>query len=255
MPEPTTHSTTELYDSSFYAAQANESLRSAQKVAPLVLELLDVRSVVDVGGGVGPWVRAFLDLGVERGLCVDGDYVDRSALLVPGDRFLARDLTRPLGLEERFDLAISVEVAEHLPPSTAPAFVGELVKLAPVVLFSAAIPLQGGVDHQNERWQSYWSSLFERQGYRAIDVIRPQVWEDPDVTPFYAQNAILYASADASFRREPVPPAGWPLDVVNPRFFEYQRSFIDHPPVRKAAQTLGASLLSSAKARARRRLS
>ena len=112
-------STTQLYDTDFYAAQSNESLRSAQKVAPLILELLDVRSVVDVGGGVGPWVRAFLDAGVERGLCIDGDYVDRSALLIPQDRFLARNLTQPLGVEERFDLAISVEVAEHLPPSSS----------------------------------------------------------------------------------------------------------------------------------------
>jgi hypothetical protein len=248
MPEPSTR----LYDSSFYAAQSNESLRSAQKIAPLVLELMDVRSVVDVGGGVGPWVRAFLDAGVECGLCIDGDYVDRSALLVPQDRFLARDLTRPLGVEERFDLAISVEVAEHLPPSGAQAFVGELVRLAPVVLFSAAIPLQGGVDHRNERWQSYWQGLFAREGYRAIDVIRPRVWEDPDVTPFYAQNALLYASAEAEFRHEPEPPVGWPLDLVSPRFFEYQRSFIDHPPVRRAAQALAASLLSSARARAQR---
>jgi hypothetical protein len=247
-------STTELYDTDFYAAQSNESLRSAQKVAPFILELLDVRSVVDIGGGVGPWVRAFLDAGVQRGLCIDGDYVDRSALLIPQDRFLARNLTQPLGVEERFDLAISVEVAEHLPPAGSHAFVKELVRLAPVVLFSAAIPLQGGVDHQNERWQSYWQGLFEQEGYRAIDVVRPQVWNDPDVTPFYAQNALLYASADAQFRREPTPPTGWPLDLVNPRFFEYQRSFIDNPPVRQAAQTLGTALLTSAKTRAQRLL-
>jgi hypothetical protein len=152
---------------------------------------------------------------------------------------------------ERFDLAISVEVAEHLPPSHSGRFVKELVALAPVVLFSAAIPLQGGVDHQNERWQSYWQGLFEREGYRALDVIRPRVWDDPEVTPFYAQNALLYASPDTQFRSEPTPPTGWPLDLVNPRFFEYQRSFIDRPPVRKAAQTLGASLLASARTRAR----
>lgn len=248
MPEPSTR----LYDTSFYAAQSNESLRSAQQVAPLVLELLEVHSVVDVGGGVGPWVRAFLDAGVERGLCIDGDYVDRDSLLIAQDRFLARDLTQPLGVEERFDLAISVEVAEHLPPSSSAGFVRQLVGLAPVVLFSAAIPLQGGVEHQNERWQSYWHGLFEREGYRALDVVRPQIWNDPDVTPFYAQNALLYAGPDAQFRKEPVPPAGWPLDLVNPRFFEYQRAFIDHPPVRRAARTLGASLLRSARTRATR---
>lgn len=247
-------SSTRLYDTDFYAAQSNESLRSARKVAPLILELLEVRSVVDVGGGVGPWVRAFLDAGVERGLCIDGDYVDRSSLLIPADRFLARNLAQPLGVEERFDLAVSVEVAEHLPPSSSHAFVKELVRLAPVVLFSAAIPMQGGVDHQNERWQSYWHALFAQEGYRAIDVVRPQVWDDDDVTPFYAQNALLYASADAQFRKEPVAPAGWPLDLVSPRFFEYQRSFIDNPPVRKAAQTLGTALLASARTRAQRLL-
>jgi hypothetical protein len=79
-----------------------------------------------------------------------------------------------------------------------------------VILFSAAIPKQGGTDHRNERWQSYWAQLFRPHGFHPHDVVRPKVWTDPRVEPWYAQNALLY-------RREQGPPAV--LDVVHPRMW------------------------------------
>lgn len=150
-----------------------------------------------MGCGVGAWLAAFAEAGVERVLGFDGDYVPRDMLKIPDDRFVAANLREPLPIKERFDLAISLEVAEHLPMEAADHFVGTLCGLAPVVLFSAAIPLQGGTEHVNERAQSWWASKFLSRGFRAIDAIRPEIWNDDSVKFWYRQNMLLYANEEA----------------------------------------------------------
>jgi hypothetical protein len=249
------------YNSTFYSAHRTGSHSSANKIVPLVMEQLHPASVVDIGGGVGPWAKTFLDHGASRAVCVDGPHVDRSLLLIPESNFIVRDLTKPLELGEIFDLVVSLEVAEHLPPECAGQFVSELVHLAPAVLFSAAIPHQGGVMHVNEQWQTSWARLFEPHGYVPIDLVRPDVWNDPDVMPWYAQNTFLYVNDQK--RRElgrdscRVSPL---MDVVAPRFYVYQRDLIFRtPPPGDAARQLARSVtewthgrLRKAKARFKR---
>ncbi len=189
-----------LYDSTFFASHQAESYRSARAFASVVTEALGPRSIIDVGCGVGTWLRAFSDLGVETFVGVDGDYVEPDQLLIPETCFVRQDLTAPLRLPDhvpgQFDLALSMEVAEHLPEAHAAAFVQTLTSLAPAVLFSAAIPHQGGTHHVNEQWQTYWALLFEAEGYAAVDYLRPRLWGDPEVAFYYAQNALLYVRRD-----------------------------------------------------------
>src|SRR5262249_5217435 len=154
-------STDTPYDAAFYEAQADGSLRSARVVVPLVTRLVEPRSVVDVGCGVGTWLRAFVENGVEDVLGVDGAYVDRNRLCIDPARFQAMDLARPQPLGRTFDLAVCLEVGEHLPTRAAPGLVAMLTA-APVVLFSAAIPGQGGTNHVNEQWPNFWQRLFSR---------------------------------------------------------------------------------------------
>jgi 2-polyprenyl-3-methyl-5-hydroxy-6-metoxy-1,4-benzoquinol methylase len=154
------------YTNDYYDALREGARRSARVVVPLVLGLVPARSVIDVGCGRGTWLAVFRAHGVEEVRGVDGDYVDRGRLEIPADRFEAHDLTRPLRPAGRFDLAVSLEVAEHLPAEAADAFVGSLTLLAPVVLFSAAAPYQGGEGHVNERWPAYWAGRFAARGVR-----------------------------------------------------------------------------------------
>lgn len=185
------------YSRRFFANQQEGSDRSAQRIVGLVMELVGPRSVVDVGCGVGAWLGAFLDAGVDTVLGLDGDYVPRDMLKIPRERFVAANLQERLPVDERFDLAMSLEVAEHLPEGVAEQFVETLCRLAPVVMFSAAIPLQGGTGHINEQPQSYWAEKFASHAYRVIDAIRPEVWSDDSVKFWYRQNAFLYASDGA----------------------------------------------------------
>ena len=174
---------------------------------------------------MGTWLSVFRDCGVTDVLGVDGAYVETESLLIPADCFLARDLTAPIGLDRRFDLAMSLEVAEHLPPEVAVSFVGQLVDLSDIVLFSAAIPGQGGRNHINERWQSDWCRLFSAREYVPVDCLRHRFWKDPEVSAYYRQNMILYVQQEVlvhnpKLQAEANHAALIPLDLAHPLVVE-----------------------------------
>ena len=189
-------STSEHYTPEYFKGMQDGSLKSARGLLPTVLALVHPQSLVDLGCGVGTWLAAARELGIEDVLGIDGEYVAESMLLIPSANFRSHDLTQSLTLDRTFDLAISLEVAEHLPASSAATLVHSLTRLAQVVLFSAAIPLQGGEDHINEQWQSYWADLFKARGYVAIDAIRPRIWMDDQIVPVYRQNTFLYCTEE-----------------------------------------------------------
>jgi 2-polyprenyl-3-methyl-5-hydroxy-6-metoxy-1,4-benzoquinol methylase len=184
------------YTTAFYEQQSDGSIRSARRVLPHLLEIVSPKSIVDVGCGVGTWLAAARELGIDDVLGVDGPYVDRRMLQIPDERFQVADLTQPLNIGRTFDLALCLEVGEHLPTQAADQLVATLTRVASVVLFSAAIPRQGGENHINEQWQSWWVERFRGHGYLAIDCIRPRIWNDHDVEWWYAQNILLMVRED-----------------------------------------------------------
>jgi SAM-dependent methyltransferase len=184
------------YDRSFFERLRGGAARSAQVILPLVFERFAARSVVDVGCGDGTWLSVVRNLGIEDVLGLDGDYVQPATLQIPRDRFRAQDLNRPFELPRTFDLAISLEVAEHLPEASGPGFIESLTRLAPVVLFSAAIPFQGGDNHINEQWPDLWAALFARHRFLPVDFIRKRIWRNEAVDWWYAQNVMLFVRKD-----------------------------------------------------------
>jgi SAM-dependent methyltransferase len=184
------------YSQTYFSKINESSRRSAAAVAPLVMRLLQPKTVVDFGCGMGEWASAFESCGVTDVVGVDGPHVDVKDLAISVEDSVAADLTLPIDLGRRFDLAISLEVAEHLPESTVDQFVATLTRHAPAILFSAAIPNQGGEHHVNEQWPNYWASYFASYGFKAFDVLRHRVWNDPNVEWWYAQNILIFASGD-----------------------------------------------------------
>ena len=211
---------TTKYDRPFYEEIGPGSQASAQRILPVVLELVQPSSAVDVGCGDGSWLRTLTELGVDEVVGVDGPWA-LSGLKIERSSFVPLDLSAPLELGRRFDLAMSLEVVEHLPPEVGPRFVQQLTELAPVVLFSAAVPGQGGTGHVNEQWPDHWAGLFARHGYALVDTVRRRFWDDPMIEPWYAQNAFLYASEEARAASGPLADAAaegpfLPLRVVHP---------------------------------------
>jgi SAM-dependent methyltransferase len=186
---------------------------SASTIVPLLMQRYAPSTVLDVGCGTGEWLAEFVRHGAEV-TGIDGPWIDPKRLAIPSDRFVTVDLGEaPIPGARSFDLTVCLEVAEHLNSERADRLVGELTASAPVVVFSAAIPAQGGVGHVNERPQSYWVQQFARHGYHPDDMVRRAVWDNPDVDWWYPQNALVYSRDGGGHCL--------PWDVVHPRCFEF----------------------------------
>jgi SAM-dependent methyltransferase len=186
--------TKHVYSTDFYDYIDAGSRASAQTVARLLLGEMKIRSLLDVGSGHGAWAAEWIKAGVTDVIAVDGDYVRRDQLAIPADKFVAHDLATPLDLGRRFDLVQSLEVAEHLPAENAADFVGNLVRHGNVVLFSAAVPHQGGEHHVNEQPPQYWRELFAKHGFEVFDWVRPRLAGQRQVKAWYRFNTFIYAN-------------------------------------------------------------
>jgi len=192
--------------------------RAASIVLPQVLKFLNPVSIVDVGCGIGTWLAVAKDLGINDLLGIDGNYVDRSLLLkfLENDKFLSKDLNQSFVLDRNFNLCICLEVAEHLPESSAHHLINSLAGLSPVILFSAAVPNQGGQNHLNEQWPEYWAEKFSKHEYVFLDIIRPLIWNNPKVEFWYRQNIFLVVKSNHELAKK---YAHSHLSFVHPELF------------------------------------
>lgn len=188
------HDTSDLhqYSALFYRYQREGSARSAGQVLPLLNEAVDIRSVLDVGCGAGAWLSVHRQLGVSDFLGVDGDYVDRSLLMVDAAHFKPQDITKSFDFNRKFDLVQCLEVAEHINPGASDKLVDNLVRHGHRVMFSAAVPGQGGEDHINEQTYEFWRDKFAQRGYRLFDYLRPKLGSNNIVEPWYRYNLLLF---------------------------------------------------------------
>ena len=212
------------YDKEYYRALREGARRSAQAIVPLVMGLLHPRSAVDVGCGTGSWLSVFLQHGVEEILGIDREYVTGEILEIPEEEFLGHDLRFPLWMDRQFQLVVSLEVAEHLPCECAETYVDSLTRLGPAILFSAAVPFQGGTDHVNEQWPDYWVDLFRKKGFVALDPIRKQIWGHPDIEWWYSQNILMFMKREymedrPELQAERKDTRESQLSIVHPRMF------------------------------------
>ena len=181
---------TDAYDEKFFSTLAEPAAVAAALVLPLVGEIIVPKSVVDVGCGAGDWLHEAKRLFGAEVLGVDGAW--NTAIVESGLRYMHADLEAPLDLGRRFDLAICLEVAEHLTPDASEQLLDSLTAAADVVIFSAAIPHQPGTNHINCQWQSHWAEGFRRRSFEVFDAFRPAIWDNEDVATWYKQNMLLY---------------------------------------------------------------
>jgi len=218
------------------------SYRSATIVVPILMRLFEPKSVIDVGCGVGTWLRAFTDNGVEDICGVDGKYAEDTGLQIPVQYFHAADLTLPYKSDRKYDLAVCLEVAEHLPSEAGSTLIQSLCDCADVVIFSAAIPHQGGTHHVNCRWQSFWASIFAERGFDCYDIVRPTIWGKDDVCFWYQQNLIVYIRASSPPAAGRVRAAVEALDIVHPQL--YLSKTFDWPRIKARASKIPRRLTS-----------
>ncbi len=185
------------YDDLFFDHVDSGAIRSARAFISALFPALSPQSVLDVGCGRGGWARVWRENGVNQVVGIDGDYVDRTTLQIEAESFIVIDLVHPFNLGEVFDLVQCLEVAEHIPESSARGLVESLCRHGDTILFSAATPGQGGTHHINEQPLEYWRALFATQGYRPFDFLRPRFEKNAQVEPWYRYNSLLYVKESA----------------------------------------------------------
>ncbi|OOG68172.1 methyltransferase domain-containing protein [Algoriphagus sp. A40] len=191
--------------------------KAAYQILPVMMEKFHLHSVIDFGCGIGTWLSVAKELGIKDVKGVDGNYVDLNLLTkyISVEEFVSHDLTVPLELDRKFDFCLCLEVAEHLSEDSSDILINTLVTHSELILFSAAIPGQGGQNHLNEQEPQYWIDKFIVRGYSVYDPIRPLVWNNEAVDIWYRQNIFLFSKL--------------PLDLPKPTF-----TYLVHPGLYKA---------------------
>ena len=169
------------------------NLKDPKKIVPEIIKILNPKSIVDFGCGIGTFLNVFKQYGVKDVLGIDGPWVNKSLLLkyIDAEEFQESNLEEEIKLSKKYDLAVSLEVAEHLSMDSANIFAQNLINSGNVILFSAAIPNQGGQNHINEQWLTYWEAIFLKHNYVVHDILRPLFWDDPEIFWWYKQNMVL----------------------------------------------------------------
>lgn len=207
-----------------------QSLDQNRYAATMVFNILDrllsIDSVLDLGCGIGTWMQAALVKPEREVLGIEIEEFAPEQLLVAPQTIINATLDREIELHRRFDLVLCLETAEHVAPECAANLVSNCVRHSDVVLFSAAIPGQGGLHHVNEQPPEYWQELFDKYDYEVIDIIRPLIWCDTEIPAWYRQNMLLFVNRRACstlehLRRE-VSQTAIPLHRAHPDLFQWQ---------------------------------
>lgn len=185
----------ELYDKKFYEINRRDII-SAEKILPYVLNIIKPKNIVDFGCGSGTWLSVAQNLGYNDVLGIDGEYIDNSWQVINKNCFKSADLTKEISLNKKYDLAICLEVAEHIYEQDSEVFLKNLVNASDIILFSCAVPNQGGTNHVNEQYPSYWIKRFAKYNYELVDAIRFKFWDDDEIAFWYRQNIVLFVKKD-----------------------------------------------------------
>ena len=225
-----------IYSKEFLHYGSRSSAYAARRITSSLARLLAVRSVLDVGCGLGAWLRAWAENGVNDYYGVDGDYVERSILEIPSDHFTAVDLNNNFDLCRQFDLVQSLEVAEHLQPASSTVFVDALCRHAGrFILFAAAPPGQGGENHMNERPYEFWRACLARHDFVTLDAVRPMIINDQKISFWYRYNIFLYVHRKALESLAPemhkfIVTAATPLPDLSPPSFRIRKAIVRRLP-------------------------
>jgi cyclopropane fatty-acyl-phospholipid synthase-like methyltransferase len=194
------------YNNNFYSEMSTYASDSAKVIVPMLLDKYSIDSVIDFGCGDGQFVEEFLRSGLKEVIGIEGDWIRNVVDWQQMPWLKIANLQNVQDFERKFDLAVCLEVAEHLESTYAVNLIESLTNASDLVLFSAAIPGQGGTNHINLKYPDYWAELFFQRGFTLAWDPRTILWKNRLVAPWYKQNCLVFAkSTSNAFQKiEPV---------------------------------------------------
>jgi len=124
------------------------NMRSPQSILEIIFKFYKPKTAVDIGCALCCWTEILQKFGVKV-TAVDGEWYDKESVKI-ADKFICQNLNNGVLHLDKVDLAVCLEVAEHVEKIHAKDLVETLTEASDVILFSAAIPKQGGQGHVNE---------------------------------------------------------------------------------------------------------
>lgn len=190
-------------------------------VVPYIMELFKPTSVIDIGCGLGAWLKIFEEYGIEDYRGIDGHYLDIKQVICDKNKIQLDDLENPKKANRKYDIVISLEVAEHLSNNSSDKFVDLLTSYSDNIVFSAAIPFQGGMNHINEQWMDYWAKKFESRGYKIYDIFRNHFWNENKLEFWYRQNMFFISKNEFDFGDKELK---LPYNIVHPELLYFKQN-------------------------------
>ena len=182
----------------------------------------------------------FIKNGVEDVIGYEGDWMREAETLLQKEKYIYFDFTQEIKASRVYDLCLCLEVAEHLDYSSARILVSTLTSLSHQVVFSAAIPQQGGNHHVNEQWPEFWAQLFAEKGYILEWDPRLSIWNNSNIASCYRQNLLVF---EKSASREIIIP----FALVHPEAWTLAMKYRKTPIWLKVFQLFPRSLLRKGK--------
>ena len=207
-----------IYNNQFYKNAVN-NYRSAQIILKILFEYYKPNSVIDIGCGIGSWLKAVKEFGIDNIKGVDCNEVDENSLFVPRKYIYIDNLELHKNVNnEKYDLLLNIEVAEHLHNSCSEDFIKMLVSYSDIILFSAAIPYQSGINHINCQPLQFWYNIFSKYDYVCFDFRDKLMDLYEDIASYYAQNILLYVHRDKSYKFNNFKLTNRPILYYHPDF-------------------------------------
>lgn len=203
-----------MYSKNYYSRHANGSLNSANRILSLLSEFIHPNSVADIGCGTGTWGFTAEKIWGAQIFAFDRHRYDDCDMYISAEKYFQCDLRQKTRLG-RYDLAICVEVIEHIDQNYEDIVIDNLCACSDTLLFSGALPFQGGTGHINERPFSYWLEKFNMRGYTMIQDIRWSIWDQSDIEIWYRNNIMFLMKTTT--KNKPTP---YPVDIIHPQMLE-----------------------------------
>lgn len=154
-----------IYNKSFFEENRQAGITMAEWFMPILRETFNFKSLIDVGCGAGHYLKYCLDHGMADVYGIEGAEDAFSLLLVDKKYVLKHDLRKPLTLSRKWDVCLSIEVAEHVDRLYSDNYVKILTDASDTIILTAAHPKQGGTAHVNEQPREWWINKFKKFGY------------------------------------------------------------------------------------------
>lgn len=154
------------YDANYFRHINQEEGPQAERLAELLQSMYKPKSVADIGCATGLYLAPFHKKGIDVvGIDYAPDVIDKSVLQIPKSKVKVADITKKPPKMKKSDLAICLEVFEHIPATGADTAIKFLTKTSDTIVFSAAQVGQGGEGHINCQPKSYWAEKFWENGF------------------------------------------------------------------------------------------